>query len=50
MITMVSTKGDLHLFPLQDNAQTQPGDTVISYRPPEDKNPATVSKEDPAHE
>jgi NhaP-type Na+/H+ or K+/H+ antiporter/Trk K+ transport system NAD-binding subunit len=34
LISSVSEKGELILFPLQDNTQIQASDTLISYRPP----------------
>jgi len=33
LIANVTAKGEIHLFPFQDNAQSQAGDTIISYRP-----------------
>jgi NhaP-type Na+/H+ or K+/H+ antiporter len=34
LIALVSEKGELILFPLQDNTQIQTSGTIISYRPP----------------
>ena len=34
LLATISAKGEIHLFPFQDNTLSQAGDIIISYRPP----------------
>jgi NhaP-type Na+/H+ or K+/H+ antiporter len=43
LIASLGAKGEIRLYSLQDDTQAEPGDTVISYRPPADDVMAEAS-------
>jgi len=40
LIAEVSAKGEIHLFPFEDNSHPHSGNFVISYQPPTDDGPS----------